>query len=125
MSPLYSIRLAMLGGVLLFGGACWMLQRAPDWSPSPNIDLNALRMLARALWALAITGVVILILRARRETHPARLITLSIVAWALGEMVALYGGVVYFLTGNASWYVAGVIFLALLLTAMPAPRARR
>jgi hypothetical protein len=125
VSPLYAIRLAMLGGVLLFGGVCWMLQRTPDWSPAPNVDLNALRMVARGMWALAIAGVVFLFLRARRETHPARLSSLSIVAWALGEMVALYGGVVYFLTGAARWYVAGVIFLALLLTIMPGPRARR
>jgi hypothetical protein len=124
VSPLYAIRLAMLGGVLLFGGVCWMLQRTPDWSPAPTADLNALRVVARVLWAAAVAGVIILFLRARGVTQAARLSTLSILAWALGEMVALYGGAVYFLTGIASWYVAGVAFLAIVLTAMPGPRPR-
>lgn len=118
LTPLYTIRLAMLGGVLLFGAVCWMLQRTPDWSPSPA-DPAALRLVARILWAAAVVGVGILVLRARSVTRPGQASTLGILGWALGEMVALLGGVVYFLTGVATWYVGGVVFLALTFLLLP------
>lgn len=119
VTPLYTIRLAMLGGVLLFGAVCFMLQRTPDWSPSPEVDIAALRLVARVLWAAAVVGVVGLVLRARTVTRASQASTLGILGWALGEMVALYGGVVYFLTGLATWYVGGVVFLALTFLLLP------
>lgn len=119
MTPLYTIRLAMLGGVLLFGAVCFMLQRTPDWSPSPDVDPAALRLMARILWAAAVVGVALLVLRARSTTRPGQASTLGILGWALGEMVALFGGVAYFLTGVATWYVGGVVFLALTFLLLP------
>ncbi|HSA57545.1 MAG TPA: hypothetical protein VLE53_17665 [Gemmatimonadaceae bacterium] len=119
MTALPAIRLAMLGGVLLFGAVCWALQRSPDWAPASNVDPESLRLVARLLWAGAIAGVFILMMRARGVTSAARASTLGILSWALGEMVALFGAVVYFLTGVATWYIGGVVFLALTFLLLP------
>lgn len=122
---MHTIRIAMLGGVLLFGGVSWMLQRTPGWSPAPAADVETLKRLAPVFWAVAIAGVGVLFVQARRVTDPARRGTFAVVAWALGEMVALYGGVIYFLAGDARGYLLGLLFLALSLTIFPAPRAPR
>jgi hypothetical protein len=45
-------------------------------------------------------------------------------AWALGETLALLGGVIFFLTSMSGWYIAGVIALTLTFVAFPAPLRR-
>jgi hypothetical protein len=44
----------------------------------------------------------------------------SIGAWALGEMVALLGGVVWMITGSPAWYFPGLVFLVLTFLVFPA-----
>ncbi len=118
---MYAIRLAMLGGVLMFGAVSWVLHRTPGWAPPAGVNLDALATVARVLWALVVGGCAFLWFRAR-SADAAGASSLAIAAWALGEVVALFGGVVYFLTGIAWWYLAGVVFLALAFTAFPARR---
>jgi hypothetical protein len=120
MTPALAIRFAMLVGVLLFGLVTYFA-RSPGAVPS---DLSAERAapllwMARLLWGVAIVGCIVLYLATRRTTSPARVATLSIVAWALGETVALFGGAVWFLTGVPSWYLPGVTFLVLTFVAFP------
>jgi hypothetical protein len=57
-------------------------------------------------------------------TNPSQASTLAILAWSLGETVALFGGVVFFLTATPGWYVAGVVALALAFVAFPPPENR-
>lgn len=111
----------MMAGVLLFGGVSWFLQRAPDWSPT-EIDRGMLNTAARILWAVVLVATFVLFQRARSVRDSARSSTFAILAWALGEMVALFGGVVYFLTALTTWYVAGVTFLALTFVVFPGRR---
>ena len=122
MSPLHAIRFAILGGVLLFGGASWLLHRNPDWVPTSDANLRALERFGIGFWALAIVGTGALYLKARGITNGAAFAKYSIIGWALAELVAIYGGVIYFLAGDPGWYLLGLAFLALALTIFPAPR---
>ena len=121
MTPLPAIRLAMMGGVLLFGGVSWFLTRAPEWTaPDPGVA-GQLVGIARIVWVIVGVALTILFLKFRDSTNAARASSVAILSWALGETLALFGGVVFFLTGSAGWYIAGVIALTLTFVAFPAP----
>jgi hypothetical protein len=124
MTPLHTIRLAMMGGVLLFGGVSWFLTRTPDWTaPQPGVA-DQLTGIARIVWSMAGVALLVLFLKFRDYTNPARASSFAILSWALGETLALLGGVVFFLTSAAGWYVAGVIALTLTFVAFPPPQKR-
>jgi hypothetical protein len=121
-APTHIIRLAMLAGVLTFGGVVYYLRRNGD---APGVDAEQARAflwIGRALWGMAILGCLILYQLVLRERSPARRQSFQIVAWALGEMVALYGAMIWFLTGSPSWYTPGLIYLALAFLAFPIRR---
>lgn len=114
----------MMGGVLLFGGVSWFVTRTPDWvAPAPAFAGN-LTMVGRIIWALAGAALIVMFLKFRGDERPGRASSVAIMAWALGEMLALYGGVVFFLASAPAWYVAGVIALALTFVAFPPPPGR-
>jgi hypothetical protein len=104
------IRIALLLGVLLFGGVSVFVHRQPGWTPA-TIDPLVFRILGIALWAIAVAGVVILRPWVDRAIDPAQRQTISLIAWTLGEVLALYGGVYFFLTGDGSRYVLGLVFM--------------
>jgi hypothetical protein len=121
MNPLRAIRLAMMGGVLLFGGVSWFLTRNPEWSaPEPGMA-DQLSGIARITWIIVTIALVVMFLRFRDSTSVARAASVAILAWALGETLALLGGVVFFLTSLAGWYIAGVVVLTLTFVAFPPP----
>ena len=121
MTPLRAIRIAMMLGVLLFGGVAWFITRAPDWkAPEPEL-LDQLGMIARIAWIIVGIALVFMFFRFRDATNPSRASTVSILAWTLGETLALFGGVVLFLTAFSGWYIAGVTALALAFVAFPPP----
>jgi hypothetical protein len=121
MTPLPAIRLAMMGGVLLFGGVSWFLTQSPDWTaPEPGIA-DQLTRVARIAWIIVGVALVVMFMKFRDPTDVARASSVAILAWALGETLALLGGVVYFLTSMPGWYVAGVVALTLTFVAFPAP----
>ncbi|MDP1858675.1 MAG: hypothetical protein Q8K82_08390 [Gemmatimonadaceae bacterium] len=122
MTQAFLIRIAMLTGVLMFGGVTWFLRQS---EPAPQVEASVLPTLlwmARAVWAVAIVGCVILFGIVRRDHSGVRARKLSVIAWALGESVALLGGAVWFLTGTPIWYAPGVVFLVLTFIAFPARR---
>ena len=121
MTPLPAIRLAMLGGVLLFGGVSWFLTRTPDWTlPEPGVA-GQLTGIARIAWVVVGVALAILFLKFRDSKNIARASSVAILSWALGETLALLGGVIFFLTAMAGWYIAGVIALTLTFVAFPVP----
>lgn len=112
------IRIAMLTGVLLFGGMVWYMQRSGTAPVQTLADYGPLLTYARVFWGVAIAGLVAIwfaFQNARGAQGVRRVATLSIIAWALGEGVALLGGVVWMLTGSPAWYVPGLVFLVLTL----------
>jgi hypothetical protein len=116
------IRISLLLGVLLFGGVTVFLHRRPGWAPA-SIDPTVFRILGIALWAIAVAGVVVLRPRLDVTGDPAQRQTINLIAWTLGEMVALYGGVYFFVTGDASRYVLGLVFMLATFVLFPVRRS--
>jgi hypothetical protein len=57
-------------------------------------------------------GTLALFLTAGRAA-PERRATFSVIAWALGEATAIYGGLFWMLLGDPQWYLYGVACLLL------------
>ena len=104
------IRIALLVGVLVFGGIVWYLQRSNDLTYS--VDPRGLRVAGQAVWGLMTLGTLGLFLAAGRAT-PERRATFSVIAWALGEATAIYGGLFWMMLGDSQWYLDGVACLLL------------
>jgi hypothetical protein len=120
--PIHIIRLAMLAGVLTFGGVVYALRKDGN-APGVNAEqARAFLWIGRALWAAAIVGCLVLFQMLQRTRSAERAQTFQIVAWALGEMVALYGAMIWFLTGSSTWYTPGLIYLGLTFLAFPIRR---
>lgn len=113
MTPSLIIRIAMLSGVLVFGAMTWFLQQRDGAPPAiPESSQQTLLWMGRGLWAAVIVGCVLVYqFIGRSGTAKAR--QLNIVAWAMGETLALFGGVVWFVSGSPSWYISGLTFLVL------------
>lgn len=110
------IRIALVSGVLLFGGVVWYLRsRQP---PAATVDPDALRLAGQVVWSVAILGILIAFLLHRSATRERRT-TLAVVAWALGESTALYGGVFWLLVGESRWYGYGLVCLVLTYLIFP------
>jgi hypothetical protein len=104
------IRIALLVGVLAFGGIVWHLRRSGDTSYLANP--RSLRVAGQAVWGIMTLGTLAVFLLAGRAT-PERRGSLSVIAWALGEATAIYGGLFWLLLGDSQWYLYGVACLLL------------
>ena len=111
------IRIAILAGILLFGAVIWFVQRDPGWTPSaPQFPVEPIAM---ALWAAAIVGVLAVRTAWGRTTEVKRRVHFAIMAIAIAEAPALFGAVVYFLTGDARLYLTGVFLMLTTLLLFP------
>ena len=99
------IRIALLVGVLVFGAVVWFLRRSDE--PPFAVDPRGLRLAGQAVWAAVTLGTLGLFLAAARVS-PERRATFAVIAWALGESTAIYGGLFWLLLGDPQWYVYGV-----------------
>ena len=104
------IRIALLVGVLAFGGIVWYLRRSAD--TAYLVNPRALRVAGQAVWGLMTLGTLGLFLTAGRA-KPARRARFRVIAWALGEATAIYGGLFWLLLGDSQWYLYGVACLLL------------
>lgn len=117
---LFLIRLAMTVGVVTFVAVAWFLHgrgQPPLASPS------SLTALTTAMYtAVGIAAAVVMALRLRiAGAEPAMRRSLSVVAWAVGEFAALFGGVMLFLTGDLRLVLPGALVFALALAAVRIP----
>jgi hypothetical protein len=115
--PIQLIRLALIAGVLMFGAVTLFVHGQPSWKPG-TLPTAA----GYALAAYVIVAVVIA--RAMRgrvlsEADPQRRASLLIVGWALGEAAALFGGVVFFITGQGQWYLLGLLAMFTAFALLP------
>jgi hypothetical protein len=115
------IRIALLVGVLAFGGIVWYLRRSGD--SSYLVNPRSLRVAGQAVWAAMTLGTLTLFLLAGRA-NPDRRGSLSVIAWALGEATAIYGGLFWLLLGDSQWYLYGVACLLLTYFIFPIRRIR-
>ena len=116
------IRLALLLGVLAFGAATTFIVRRGDWRPSAPDALDSLWIVGIVLWVTAILAVAYLRFRGTRLAGRAGAATPAIIGWAIGEAVAIFGGVHYFLSGRPAWYLNGVLFLVATFVVFPLRR---
>ena len=119
MTPAFAIRFAMLLSVLLFGGVAFFMRRAGEVPPG-TVQPQTLVLMGRIIWIAALVGCAILFTRARTARTASQMMMTGVVAWALGEGVALFGGVVFYLTGLSTWFFLGVGFLVVTFLAFPA-----
>jgi hypothetical protein len=104
------IRIALLVGVLAFGGIIWYIRRTGEISA--NVNPHGLRVAGQAIWGLMTLGTLGLFVTLGKA-KPERRATLSVIAWALGEATAIYGGLYWMLLGDRQWYLYGVACLLL------------
>lgn len=116
------IRAAMLLGVLLFGGVTWFIRRSGDVPPFDPANASTLLWVARGVWGVSMAACIVLFFLWRNASSAARVQSLSIIGWSAGELVAMMGGVVWFLTGNTDWYSFGLVYLVLTFLAFPSAR---
>jgi len=99
------IRIALLVGVLALGAIVWHLRRSGD--TGYLVNPRTLRVAGQAVWGSMTLGTLALFLLAGRAA-PERRGSLSVIAWALGEATAIYGGLFWLLLGDSQWYLYGV-----------------
>jgi hypothetical protein len=120
LSTLHVIRLAIFGGALLFGIVTWWLRR--ETPPPLTTEMGPLRFAGYGLWVSVL--VVLAFVRGlfAKATDHARRASLLMIAWAAGESLALFGGVVWFLYGDSRWYAAGMCFMLATFILFPLAR---
>ncbi len=107
--PYRVIRIALLAGVLLFGGVCWyVVSRQP---PAPDESLYAVLQITFGAALLAVVGAFLVLRRVVRRADAQRRPALTVAGWALGEAPALLGGVTWLLTGRPLLYLAGTTLM--------------
>ena len=116
----FLIRLAMTVGVITFIAIAWFLQGRGE---IPARSVSSLTALTTAMYtAVGIAAAVIMALRLRiASAEPAMRRSLSVVAWAVGEFAALFGGVMVFLSGDLRLALPGALVFALALAAVRIP----
>ena len=114
------IRIALLSGVLLFGAVVAYLTQSGGLTPDPE-SAATLRLVFLPL-ALGTFAGILAVRTAQARAEKQRQGTFSIIGWALGEGVALFGGVAWMVAGEMLLYLTGLglMILALLLVPIPA-----
>ena len=116
----FLIRLAMTVGVITFVGVAWFLHgRGQSTLAAPS----SLTTLTTAMYtAVGIAAAVVMALQLRiASAESAMRRSLSVVAWAVGEFAAIFGGVMLFLTGDLRLVLPGALVFALALAAVRIP----
>lgn len=111
------IRIALLSGILVFGGVAYYLTRQNGGIAPENGD--TLQIVNVVLLVGAAAGIMFIQRRHLAEKDPARRSTLNISAWALGEMTALFGGVHFLMVGNPVPYLVGVVMMVAAFVVVP------
>ncbi|MES2357441.1 MAG: hypothetical protein V4529_03775 [Gemmatimonadota bacterium] len=105
--PLQLIRLFLMAGVLMFGAVILVVHRQPNWTPGTLPDAADYALVADAILAVSIAAV--LKGRVRREPDQQRRASMLLVGWAVGESAALFGAVIFYVTGQIQWYGLGLL----------------
>ena len=112
------IRVALMSGVLVFGGIAYYLTQQQGGGLGPEMA-DTLQIVNIVLLVAAAIGIMILQRRHAAETDPAKRTTLNIAAWAMGEATALFGGVHFMLVGNAIPFLVGLVMMIASFVVVP------
>lgn len=110
------IRVAMAVGVATFLVVAWFISSRQ----TPTIAPEKLRALTTAMYvAVGAAAAVVMALRLRiASAQPAMRAALAVVAWAVGEFAAIFGGVLLFLSGDWRLALPGALVFAMGLVAV-------
>jgi uncharacterized membrane protein len=120
-STLKLIRVTLLAGVLGFGVVVWYILQTAAPEPLDERAANALRIAFLAVVLLDLPLLFVLRSAQSRVRGYASAARLTIVGWAQGEGVALFGTVLYLLTARVSLWVLGVLVLLTAFVLVPLP----
>jgi FtsH-binding integral membrane protein len=123
---LFTIRIAIAAGVAAFA-ALSAYERAREPVGPEQAAMVPLETMRLALWGLAAACVLgALFLRSRMDdATPQRRRIMTIIGWALGEGVALFGIVQHHIGGAPSTMALGILAFVVTLLLLPVPRESR
>lgn len=112
------IRIALLTGVLVFGGIAYYLtdQRGGGLAPENG---GVLQVINIVVLVGAAVGIMIIQRRHLAERDAKKRSALNIIAWALGESTALFGGVHFMLVGNSIPFLVGLVMMIASFVVVP------
>lgn len=122
---LFIIRIALITGVTAFA-ALVLFQRsrgAPTLGAEGVAMLDTMRLVLWGLAGSAIAGVLFLRSRVASAT-PQQGSTMTVIGWALGEGVALFGVVQHYLGAPVTTLAVGVLTFVVALVLLPVPQER-
>lgn len=118
--PAALIRAALWAGVLMFGAVAWFMTQRGTFPTKPQPPAMIIAQLG-----LCVAAVVVAFMLRRRAIDgpdaPTRA-AWTLQLWAIGEGAALFGGVLYLLSGQAQWYGIGLLSMATVFSLVPLPR---
>lgn len=112
------IRLALLGGAVMFGAVAWFLTSTGAFVPSADGGMaSILQYTFFGLALLVLGGMLIIQKQTKQAASFEKRASLLLVGYALAEGVTLFGGVILLLTGRVLLFLVGLLifFLAFLL----------
>ena len=112
------VRIALLSGVLIFGGLAYYLTEQQGGGLGPE-NGGLLQIANIVILVGAAVGIMIIQRRHLAQHDPAKRTTLNITAWALGEATALFGGVHWLLVGNPIPYMVGLVMMIASFVVVP------
>lgn len=115
------VRIALLSGVLLFGGVAYAIRQGGSPPSVPADQAATLRLVGMVIWGVALVALVGMRLVLADRLSTGRDTQLPIVAWAIAEAPALFGGVYFLLAGDWTIWLAGVVGLAASYVLFPVP----
>jgi FtsH-binding integral membrane protein len=117
------IRIALLVGVLTFGGLIYYQHSRPGWAPNAAVNTRTLRLTMQIVWIVGIAGVFVLFTLVRKVRDRAKYAQFSIIGWSIGEAIALLGAVFYYMTDDPRSYVLGLAAMMMTFFVFPVVRA--
>jgi hypothetical protein len=123
---LVQIRAILLGLTLFFALVVWVLYSIGFEARAPQVA-GKLRAVGAMTWIYALVQMLdqrFWNSRFARRRRATLAIPDSLFAWLLGQMLAWFGIVYYALTGDARWYVGGLVILVVSFAVFPIRRSR-
>lgn len=115
-------RTAMLAGVLALGAAAWFTRR--DGAAAATLPPDTLQLLTYGFYgigALTLVGLVILRTRLSGASIDAQR-AMYLGGYAAAEVVAVLGGAIWFTGGDRTWYIIGLVLMAVSFQILPLSR---
>jgi hypothetical protein len=120
-TQLQLVRGALLGGVVLFGAAVFLIQRSQPPEPLAADAAARLRLFFIVIGLVTAVGLFVVRSLAERAADFQKAARLAIIGWAVAESLALLGGVIYLLTGRPLLYLIGTMVLIAACVLVPIP----